>query len=72
MPKVLSNEGTQRAISWFRSTANEPIQKVRDMAALLEVNDVHVRMVKTNDPGTVIYEDDWQVVAVPRKRKKRK
>ncbi len=35
------------------------------MIAVLENNGVHVRTIKTVRPGYVVYEDEFQVVAVP-------
>jgi hypothetical protein len=38
---------------------------MREMAFLLEHHDVPVRMIKTARPGYVVYEDEFQIVAVP-------
>jgi hypothetical protein len=54
-----------RAISWFRSSATEHIRKAWEMAAVLENNDMPIRLLKTNAPGYVVYEDDYQIVAEP-------
>jgi hypothetical protein len=35
------------------------------MIVLLERHDVPVRMIKTTRPGYVVYEDNFQIVAVP-------
>ena len=67
VPAVLSRAGTHRAICWFHPQADEPIARVRSIVSLLELHGLHTRMVRTADPGTVLYEDDWQVVAVPRR-----
>ncbi len=55
----------QNGISWFKDSAREHIGKMREMVALLEHHDVSVRMIKTTRPGYVVYEDEFQVVAVP-------
>ena len=55
----------QDGISWFKDSAQEHISKIREMAALLERHDVAVRMIKTDRPGYVVYEDDHQIVAEP-------
>ncbi len=52
-------------ISWFKDTAQTHIGKMREMVALLEHHDVSVRMIKTMRPGYVVYEDEFQIVAVP-------
>jgi hypothetical protein len=38
---------------------------MREIMVLLGHNDVHVRMIKTTRPGYVLYEDEFQIVAVP-------
>jgi hypothetical protein len=54
-----------KAISWFRDTAHEHIARIREMAAILESHGVSVRMLKTDRPGYVVYEDEHQVIAQP-------
>ena len=68
-PAVLREDGNERALSWFHPRATRPIEKVRSIAALLEEHGIVVDMIKTDDPGIVIYEDGWQVVAKPRRRR---
>lgn len=55
----------QNGISWFKASAREHISRMREMIAVLENNGVHVRTIKTVRPGYVVYEDEFQVVAVP-------
>jgi hypothetical protein len=55
----------QNGLSWFKDSAPEHIRKMREMSALLEHHDIRVRMIKTTRPGYVVYEDEFQVVAVP-------
>jgi hypothetical protein len=55
----------QNGISWFKDSARAHITKMREKVALLKHHDVPVRMVKTTRPGYVMYEDAFQVVAVP-------
>lgn len=69
VPGVLGEPARHRAISWFKTTATEPIQKMWELKRILDQHRLHVEVRKTDDPGTVIYDDEWQVVAVPRKRK---
>lgn len=54
-----------RAISWFKETAVEHIARMREVVAILENHDIHVRMIKTDRPGYVVYADDHQIVAEP-------
>ncbi|MCZ6817816.1 MAG: hypothetical protein O7F76_14110 [Planctomycetota bacterium] len=69
-PACLREPGTHRAISWFHPRAKRAIEKTRSIVALLEEHGVRVRMVTTDDPGTIVYEDAWQIVAYPRRRKR--
>jgi len=54
-----------RAISWFKETATEHIARMREIIRLLESHGIPVRMIKTDRPGYVVYEDDHQIVAEP-------
>jgi hypothetical protein len=55
----------QDGISWFKDSARDHISKMHEMALLLRHHDVPIRMIKTNKPGYVVYEDEYQVIAVP-------
>jgi hypothetical protein len=68
-PDCLRDEGNERAICWFKPEARRAIEKVRGIVALLEAKGVPVEMRTTADPGTVVYEDKWQVVAKPRRKR---
>ena len=52
-------------VSWFKVSAKLHIQKVREFAILLESKGVIVEQLKTNSPGKIVYEDDYQVFAKP-------
>jgi hypothetical protein len=68
-PPCLRDDGNRRAICWFKpTTARRAIDRVRGIVALLAARGLAVRMVTTAEPGSVIYEDPWQVVAKPRRR----
>jgi hypothetical protein len=56
---------TNRAISWFKSTAKEHISKLREIIAILENHQVSTRMIKTGRPGYIVYEDEFQIAAEP-------
>ena len=55
----------QNGISWFKDSAGKHIGKMQEMVAMLKHHDVPVRMIKTKRPGYVVYEDEFQIVAVP-------
>lgn len=55
----------QDGISWFRDSAREHINKIRELIALLANHGVSTEMVKSDRPGYVLYQDQFQIVAVP-------
>ena len=56
---------THRALSWFKASAIEFIANARELAAILEANDIRTEMLTSDRPGYVVYEDDIQVLAEP-------
>lgn len=52
-------------ISWFKDSeaAQEWISIFRDLIAILEDSDIEVGTLKTERPGMIVYEDDYQIVA---------
>ncbi len=71
VPPCLRQSGNDRAICWFKPQARRPIAKVRSIVVLLQARDVAVEMVTTAEPDTIIYEDQWQVVAKPPRKHRR-
>ena len=68
-PECLRHSGNARAICWFKPHAKRVIEKVRGIVAMLSSRDIPVETLTTNDTGTIIYEDKWQVVAKPRRKR---
>lgn len=52
-------------ICWFKVAASEHITRIWHMVRILERHGIYVKKIKTDKPGYLIYEDDWQVVAEP-------
>jgi hypothetical protein len=52
-----------KAISWFKDTANEHINRVRLLVEILRNHGISVQMLKTERVGYVVYEDEHQIVA---------
>lgn len=67
VPAVLAETEHRRAISWFKPAAEEAIQRMWQLKILLELHGVNVKVLRTDEPGTVVHEDDCQVVAKPPK-----
>jgi hypothetical protein len=55
----------RRAITWLKLSATEHVVRMRELAALLEHHDVCVDELRTDKPGYVVYEDAFQVAAIP-------
>jgi hypothetical protein len=53
------------AISWFKASAVEHIRRAREVMALLAEHDVQSRMLRSDRPGYIVYEDAFQVTAEP-------
>ena len=54
-----------RAISWFKDTAQEHLDRLWVLVAILENHGISVQILKTNRIGYVVYEDEFQIVAEP-------
>ena len=52
-------------LSWFRDSASDHIGKMREFAELLRSLDVVVDELYSERPGKLLYEDEFQVVALP-------
>jgi hypothetical protein len=66
-PSCLADPDNRRAISWFKREATKPIARMWALKAILENHGHAVDVHKTDDPGIVLFEDGWQVVAKPHK-----
>jgi hypothetical protein len=54
---------TADAVAWFRTSARQPIARLRPLIRILRTHGCVVRAVYVNNPGKIIYRDKWQVVA---------
>ena len=52
-------------ICWFKVAASDHIVRIWQMIRILERHGIYVKKIKTDKPGYLVYEDDWQVVAEP-------
>jgi hypothetical protein len=53
------------ALSWFKDGAMEHIARMRAVAAILDAHGIEVEVLRTERPGYVVYEDQYQVAAEP-------
>jgi hypothetical protein len=54
-----------KALSWFKDSAKEHIGKVQEVMEVLERYDVKVERIWTKEPGQIVFEDEFQISAVP-------
>jgi len=54
-----------KAISWFKDSATEHLERMRQMAAVLERHGFVVNTHIAERVGYVVYEDEFQIVAEP-------
>jgi len=54
-----------KAISWFKPTAKEHIEKMYQLTSIIEGHGIHVPVIKTDRPDYVVYEDEYQITAEP-------
>jgi len=59
----------QPGLSWFKPVAAEHIRQMHQLKLALEECGVHVEVLTTRDPGEVIWQDEYQLVAEPGPRK---
>lgn len=52
-------------LSWFKPTAEQHIQKAHELAAVLSELGFVIEILKTDRPGYIVYEDEFQIVAEP-------
>ncbi len=64
-PTSFGRGALRRGICWFKTGANEHISRIWQIVRILERNGIYVKKLKTERPGYVVYEDEWQLVAEP-------
>ena len=68
MPDIVKfRSRSYRAIFWFKSEAEDCISRIWEMAHLLEYHGYLIEMQKCRKLGNIIYEDKFQVAAIPSK-----
>jgi hypothetical protein len=64
-PTSFGRDKLRLGICWFKASATEHISRIWKMVEILERNGIYVKKIRTDRPGYVIYEDEWQLVAEP-------
>jgi hypothetical protein len=64
-PTSFGRDGRSLGICWFKTGSAEHISRIWEMAHILERHGIYVKKIRTDKPGYVTYEDQWQLVAEP-------
>jgi hypothetical protein len=67
-PPFSTSDWGPEAISWFKDTAKVPIKKMWDIVTLLQEHGVPVRILRSKNPGKILYDDEYQIVVKEWKR----
>lgn len=65
-PAVYDPEVNPGAVAWFKTSATHLLDRVPGYLALLATHGVPYERLESADPGRIVYEDEHQVVVVPR------
>jgi len=64
-PTSFGRDTLRLGICWFKTESTEHISRIWEMVRILERNGIYIKKIRTDKPGYVIYEDEWQLVAEP-------
>jgi hypothetical protein len=64
-PASFGRDKLRLGICWFKAESTEHISRIWEMVRILERNGIYVKKIRTDKPGYLIYEDEWQLVAEP-------
>jgi hypothetical protein len=64
-PTSFGRDKLRLGICWFKTGATEHISRIWQRVQVLERNGIYVKKIRTDKPGYLIYEDEWQLVAEP-------
>ena len=62
VPPFSTGRFPRDAVAWFKDDAGKPVTKMWDIVALLREHGVEVRLLRSANPGRVVYDDRVQVL----------
>ena len=51
--------------TWFKDSAREIMAKVWEVVHVLEAHSITVEVIRSEKPGYIVYEDEFQIVVEP-------
>src|SRR5271170_5467498 len=64
-PTSFGRDKLRLGICWFKAGSADHISRIWETVEILERNGIYVKKIRTDRPGYVICEDEWQLVAEP-------
>ncbi|WP_311767103.1 hypothetical protein [Streptomyces rhizosphaericus] len=64
-PAVYDHELHPGAAAWFKPTSQDLIKRVDGYLEILAAHGIECRMIRSSNPGRIVYEDAYQIVVVP-------
>lgn len=60
------------SLSWFKDSAKEHINRIQYLIEIAERYDILIERIASKNPGYIVFEDEYQVSAVPFKSDRKK
>lgn len=57
----------RKGICWIRHEAEDFVSHMWRIKSILENHDIYVEVLRSDNPGYVVYQDEFQIVALPYK-----
>ncbi len=64
VPPFRESAWPEESVCWFKAEANESINRMWALTRILREHGHLVRVLKTRNPGKVLFEDDHQLVVI--------
>ena len=61
-PPFSTGQFPTHAVAWFKAESSEFIARMWDIVAIIEDHDVPVHLLRSHNPGKIVYEDEYQVL----------
>jgi len=65
LSKGTSKLNADVSLSWFKDSAKQHIKKIQDFIEIAERYDIIIDRIASKNPGYIVFEDEYQVSAVP-------
>ena len=71
VPERLAEPGQNRVLSWFKPTTTAALDRMWELVAILKDAGEPVELLKSSDPGVILDEEEYQVLAQPYRRNRK-